>query len=320
MSCMCKGPHKLQIDHFLWSHWQAPPTLSRNQTLIVNPGFPLVGSTKVTMGSAKVKVHVQAKTFKSWVMIRSIYNPACVYLCQHVTKGGVDVVIPEEEPPSGWDFICKLPERWRKQEELELIIGIFDHACETHSHLTMVAANMSSLAKVADREMLQIVMKLAVHLLVQMNIPEGFLSPIQDKKPQTSEEEMLDKIQRTVLLRHKAACWTHEPKNGLMRILAVAVWLRLWRKYFYMGTAKEACELFQVRAKQFSRVLTGHKYLGGSRKKGMGLTEWGKKRKSVPSRVAVKKARKSKEEDDDDDNDDEGKDNGTWQGVKDRPH
>ena len=50
------------------------------------------------------------------VVIRSIYNPSCIYLCQHVTKGGVDVVIPEEEPPSGQDFIRKLPERRRKQE------------------------------------------------------------------------------------------------------------------------------------------------------------------------------------------------------------
>ena len=39
------------------------------------------------------------------VVIQSIYDPACIYLCQHVSKGGVDVVIPKEEPPSGRDFI-----------------------------------------------------------------------------------------------------------------------------------------------------------------------------------------------------------------------
>ena len=64
------------------------------------------------------------------VVIRSITNPACVYLWQHVTKGGIDVVIPKEEPPSGHELICKLhklPEKCRKQEELKLIIGMFDH-------------------------------------------------------------------------------------------------------------------------------------------------------------------------------------------------
>ena len=45
------------------------------------------------------------------VVIRSISDPACVYLHQHVTKGRVDVVIPDEEPPSGQHFICKLPEK-----------------------------------------------------------------------------------------------------------------------------------------------------------------------------------------------------------------
>ena len=37
------------------------------------------------------------------------------------------------------------------------------------------------------------------------------------------------------------------------------------RKYFNEGMAKEACEWFDVRAKQLSRVLTGvEKYLGGT--------------------------------------------------------
>ena len=36
------------------------------------------------------------------------------------------------------------------------------------------------------------------------------------------------------------------------------------QKYFNEGTAKEAYEQFNVRAKQLSRVLTGKKYLGGT--------------------------------------------------------
>ena len=74
----------------------------------------------------------------------------------------MDVVIPDEEPPSGHDFIRKLPEKRRCQEEIELIIGVFNHANEAHTHLTMVAANMSSLTKVTNSETLQIVMKNAV--------------------------------------------------------------------------------------------------------------------------------------------------------------
>ena len=189
-------------------------------------------------------------------------------------------MVPDEEPPSGQDFIRKLPEKRQRQEELELLIGIFDSTCEAHSHLAMVTANLSSLAKVTDWETLQLVMKSAVWPLIQMNVPEGFLDPVKDKEPQTSEQELAKKVKKTILPRHKAVCFKHEPKNGPMRILAVAVWLKLKRKYFLTGMAKEACELFQVRAKQLSRVLMGHKYLGGKKtpvQKGKG-----KKRKDAP--------------------------------------
>ena len=30
------------------------------------------------------------------VVIRSIYNPACIYLHQHITKGGIDIMVPDE--------------------------------------------------------------------------------------------------------------------------------------------------------------------------------------------------------------------------------
>ena len=45
------------------------------------------------------------------------------------------------------------------------------------------------------------------------------------------------------------------------------------RKYFNEGMAKEACERFDVRAKQLSRVLTGRKYLGGTQVRKRKATE-----------------------------------------------
>ena len=64
------------------------------------------------------------------------------------------------------------------------------------------------------------------------------------------------------------ACMVHEPRNGPTYILAAAIWLKLRRKFFNQGTTKEACELFDMRAKQLSRVITGKRYLGGMQKKG----------------------------------------------------
>ena len=65
----------------------------------------------------------------------------------------------------------------------------------------------------------------------------------------------------------------HEPRNGPTHILAAAVWLKMNRKYFNEGMAKEACERFEVRAKQLSRVLMGRKYLGGTQARKCKATE-----------------------------------------------
>ena len=68
-------------------------------------------------------------------------------------------------------------------------------------------------------------------------------------------------------------CLAHEPQNGPTHILTAAVWLKMSKKYFNEGTAKEACEHFDVWAKQLSRVLTGKKYLGGTQARKRKATE-----------------------------------------------
>ena len=87
---------------------------------------------------------------------------------------------------------------------------------------------------------------------------------MEDRQAKTTEEERREKVRKMVLPIPDSPCLAHEPRNGPTRILAVAVWLKMSRKYFNEGTAKEACERFDMRAKQLSRVLMGRKYLGGT--------------------------------------------------------
>ena len=51
-------------------------------------------------------------------------------------------------------------------------------------------------------------------------------------------------MKKTVFPIPDATCLKHEPRNGPTRILTTAVCLKLSRKYFNEGTAKEACERF----------------------------------------------------------------------------
>ena len=67
------------------------------------------------------------QNFKKWIMkqwvmmgdanvdivLRTIRDPAAVYLRQHLTRGGVNVFDPPEDIPSGPEFIQQLPERTR---------------------------------------------------------------------------------------------------------------------------------------------------------------------------------------------------------------
>ena len=133
------------------------------------------------------------------------------------------------------------------------------------THLSSCCADLSSLTKIMDRETLHLVMKATIHPVIQFNVPEKFLNLVEDVKLKTWEEKLQEKLKKVLLPKHNTAAMTRQPRNSSTRILAAAVWLKFNRKFFFLeGTAKEACELFQVWAKQLSKVLTGRKYLGGS--------------------------------------------------------
>ena len=85
------------------------------------------------------------------VILRMIKDPTAVYLRQHLTRGGVEVVDPPKELPTGLKFIRQLPERARQAEETAFITNIFEHVARAHEHLAEVCANVSALAKVMDK-------------------------------------------------------------------------------------------------------------------------------------------------------------------------
>ena len=160
------------------------------------------------------------------IVLCTIRDPATVYLCQHLNKGGVNVFDPPEDIPSGHEFIHQLPKKTQQAEETAFIVSIFYHASEAHKHLSMLCANISALAKITDRAMLYTVINGAVRPLVQINVPEGFLNPVEDRQPKMMEKERQEKVQKTILPMANAPCLAHKPRNGPTHILAVVVWLK----------------------------------------------------------------------------------------------
>ena len=101
------------------------------------------------------------------VILHTIKDPTAVYLHQHLTRGGVEVVDPPKEILTSPEFIRQLPERARWAEEMAFISNIFEHAAQAHEHLSEVCANVSVLAKMMDKATLLSVINGAVQPLVQ---------------------------------------------------------------------------------------------------------------------------------------------------------
>ena len=128
------------------------------------------------------------------IVLRLIKDQTALYLRQHLMAGGVEVVDPPDELPSGQEFLRQLPEWARQAKETAFIVDIFSHAAQAHEHLSEVCANVAALAKITDKTTLMSVINGAVWLLVQINIPEGFLNPVENKKVKTTEEEKKEKV------------------------------------------------------------------------------------------------------------------------------
>ena len=146
--------------------------------------------------------------------------------------------------PEGWTFLRQLPKKVQKMEVWELIVSCFDHLSEAHALMSSFVANIFSLAKITDPETLNMVMKAAARPMIQVNIPEHYLSLVQDLPLKTTAEECLSRLEKVIL--PWSASLAQEPRYGPTRLLAAAVWLHLKCKFFNGGTTKEACTMFEV--------------------------------------------------------------------------
>ena len=230
--------------------------------LLVDDHKDALRSTVMSLKKLMVKQWQQMAEADVEVVLKSIHDPSCVYLCQHLTTKGVDVTELATEVPEGWTFLRQLPKKVWKMEVQELIVMCFDHLSEVHAHMLSFVANMSSLAKIANPETFNMVMKVAAQLMIQINILECYLSLVQDPPPKTTAEERLSWLEKVLLPRASSFAW--EPWYGPTQLLAAAIWLHLKCKFFNGGTAKEACTTFEVWAKQLSKLLSGKVYLGGT--------------------------------------------------------
>ena len=156
-------------------------------------------STIMSLKKLMVKHCQQMAEADVEVVMKSIHDPSCVYLCQHLTTEGVNVMQLVTEVPEGWTFIRQLPEKVWKTEVWELIVMCFNHLSEAHAHISLFAANMSSLAKIANPKTFDMVMKAAARPMIQIIVLECYLSLVQDPPPKMTAVERLSQLEKVLL-------------------------------------------------------------------------------------------------------------------------
>ena len=134
--------------------------------LLVDDQKDTLRSTITSLKKLMVKHWWQMAEANVDVVLQSIHDSNCVYLQQHLTTEGVDMVELATDVPEGWTFLRKLPEKVWKAEVWELIVMCFDYLLEAHTDMSSFAANISSLAKITDPETFNMVMKAVARLMI----------------------------------------------------------------------------------------------------------------------------------------------------------
>ena len=139
---------------------QLDAIMSMFSDLLVDNCKDALRSTITSLKKLMVKHWQQMAEANMDVVLKSIHDPSCVYLHQHLTTEGVDVAELATDVPEGWTFLRQLPKKVWKMEVWELIVMCFDHLSEAHTHMSSFMANIS-LAMIADPETFNMVMKAA---------------------------------------------------------------------------------------------------------------------------------------------------------------
>ena len=70
---------------------------------------------------------------------------------------------------------------------------------QKHMYASMICAHISSLAKVSNKEMVDLVLQAMGRPLMQLNIQEHFTNPTTDERPKTTEQEQKEKLEKFIL-------------------------------------------------------------------------------------------------------------------------
>ena len=182
------------------------------------------------------------------------------------------------------------------------------------AHMSMAAANVSSLGKITDPATFKMILRASIQPMVQLSIPDRFLDPKKDPEVDHSQLSILKKIEVDLLLMSNKAVLAKEPVNGPDMVT--------------LHCSLVKAELHNTKQGHTER---GHSKVPGLRKVAIKTHYWeevfwrkdretcqGQEEKALKEHLKHK--RKVTEMVTKEDDDDDGNDNDTCQKVKNYPH
>ena len=124
-----QNPVKAQIYHD-----KIDQIMTMFSDLLADDRKDMLRSTISSLRKLMVKHWCQMSEADIEVVMKSVHDPSCVYLHQHLTTKGVDMTELSIDIAEGWTFLRQLPEKKRKAKVQEMIISCFDHLSEAHTH------------------------------------------------------------------------------------------------------------------------------------------------------------------------------------------
>ena len=209
---------------------------------------------------------------------------------------------PDDDVPTGCNMVGKLSQTKKlSQPAIDNAISLFNHLSEAHAHMSTGTANLSLIGKIVNAEKFLMILRVSIRPMVQLMIPECLLNPIWDPYADTLRDTMMHKIEQDLLPKGDKPILAKEPDNEPTRLLCAVLWIKLSRLFLNKGMQKEATMIFCIREKQWSRLLTGHKYWGSTdctTEKRLGEKKNGKKLKRKKGQKSETVAKPSNNDED----------------------
>lgn len=196
-------------------------------------------------------------------ILASISEPTCDKLWKALVEKLTMTDL--EELPTGQEILQRLsPQALAVRDHC---ISLFDDLVAVTGYLSSAYAKLPSLAKICNEKTFGTILNASARPLVQLNIPPKILNPITEEKPALEGDEYRNKLRQMLLPQERKSLLRKEARNSAMRLLAALVYLNFKKCYLNEGTQAETVEKFNMKPKALSKLLSGHKYLGGKDKK-----------------------------------------------------